>query len=120
MSNPPIPPALTEEEWTGVRLGDLDIFSDIDGGKRAQVALDTGEFTNPPGVDIDNTRLIGSQRHMVAALCLYDQSYGFTPEDVDVLTVAMDKHGIHVASLIARIAALLPPQLVSCGDEEHP
>lgn len=50
-----------------------------------------------------------SSRQALAALCLYDHPFGFTQEDVDILIDSMDKYGIHVASLIDRISALLPP-----------
>jgi len=54
--------------------------------------------------------------HALAALCLLDQPFGFTREDVDGLRIMMRREGprIHlygsVATLADRIEALLPPE----------
>ena len=62
--------------------------------------------------------------HALAALCLYGQPFGFTPEDVALLLdlaevvdnpLGMDLRGGKeefegVLSIAARIAALLPPE----------
>lgn len=58
-------------------------------------------------------------RHKLAALCLYQQPFGFTREDVRMVTVMAEdceRVGIYPdstafwRSLADRIAALLPPE----------
>ena len=53
-------------------------------------------------------------KHAEAALCLYNQPFGFTQEDVELLTrhgdqTLDDQDLLRAASLRDRIASLLPP-----------
>ena len=62
----------------------------------------------------------GRLRHALGALCLYGQPYGFTHEDVGILSKilkdATDEGLVRVdslfraASILDRISALLPPE----------
>jgi hypothetical protein len=103
MPNPPIPPALTEDEW---KIGMTDRHPEEPWG---DVALSGGgvAITGVPYyTPIEN-------RHACAALCLYDQTFGFTHEDVKLLRLIADGRGVYpginVDLLADRIAALLPP-----------
>lgn len=58
------------------------------------------------------------ERHGLAAACLYEQSFGFAREDIELLQRVADAFSGHewiapVHSLAARIEALLPPQEVA-------
>lgn len=84
MSNPPIPPALPEEEWKAWK----------------------------------RPLLVGHSYHSCAALCLYDQPFGFTQEMVDFLRsfdnfLVSPRVGSPTAvmfdAIADHIAALLPP-----------
>lgn len=86
-----IKPALTAEEWAS--------WHKVDAFERANfIAIREG-----------------LTRHSLAALCLYQQSYGFSREDVRLLGLyAAMFHGDHgeparLQNLAARIEALLPP-----------
>lgn len=63
----------------------------------------------------DHENFEGLERHATAALCLYQQPFGFTHEDVSVLQSVLTRLGeggkrhARVLSLKKRICALLPP-----------
>lgn len=67
-------------------------------------------------------------RHALAAPCLYDQPFSFTQADVEFLQAwsedaddELSREGRQMfRSLADRIQALLPPELVSCRNEESP
>lgn len=112
MSNPPIPPALSDKEW-------LDSFGahnhDTTHGERSvYIACDEA----------------GETRHALAALCLHGQPFGFDQDDVELLRTVAAGIEAHprtdgttygelqvtetavrslVESLADRIQALLPP-----------
>lgn len=116
-----IKPALTAEEWTAphvVREG-VEFFWHIPGH---ELRIDD-RGSNQTGPYIDAT-----ERHTLAALCLYKQPFGFSREDVDLLTLEIIRVQMVIQacggpdkapeaaprwrkllSLQARIAALLPP-----------
>lgn len=99
-------PALTAEEWADPWL-----------------AL-TNEGIHWVAPDYPAEGLVGLDgefdRHALAALCLHDQPFGFTREDMDALRSALEQieldpycFGAEVAILpgiIDRIEALLPPE----------
>jgi hypothetical protein len=95
----PIKPALTAEEWTQVARWPARIDSDGD------LELAGAE---------DSYFVYGQDRHSVAALALYNQPFGFTREDVNILNNAalLLAERLEVAelyaNLAARINALLP------------
>lgn len=97
----PIQPALTREQWDAVQAEES-----------SQVLTWVKTHT-------------GRERHILGALALFGQPFGFTRQDVGLLnklprdydgldlSYAMDWHGdagSHLDSLAARIAALLPPE----------
>ena len=67
-------------------------------------------------------------RHALAALCLHDQPFGFTREDVDLVSCeamnSQDNGNPTEAgmfqSLADRIEALLPPEDIHATQEEQP
>lgn len=92
MSNPPISPALTEEEWK----------LEIEEIRRVGLAEVIESYALRPA--------------SCAALCLYGQEYGFSYRDLHDLEICLlDREpilGTHLArlkDLRNRIAALLPP-----------
>lgn len=110
-----ITPALTPEEWqpidpsgdviyTGPRVGDQ---AWIEGGEVWLHARTEGEeiVENP---------------HGLAALCLYQQPFGFTHEEIDRLwsiaafldspSVAATEDGWFLLGVAAKLRALLPPK----------
>ena len=115
----PIPPALTPEEWsTKARMwpadgdeGDaipLGFQIDDEQGGAVVIPIDYEGCYRQAFFD-------GNDRHGLAALCLYGQSFGFTRADVDALLYTLDdasKCGTddELRSIAARIAALLPPE----------
>ena len=89
-------PALTAEEWSSALGWRLDpdswVSTDCAGGS-----------------EVEN-------RHSMAAVCLHNQSFGFTRHDVEVLTYAVGsvyssmEMSAKLLSLADRIEALLPPE----------
>jgi hypothetical protein len=111
--NDEIRPALTAEEWAA---GKFRRARPEDGGRYwigAQVFDGTVDISGSFDGTVADTP---EQRHALAALCLHEQPYGFSHDDVDVLRHAADgleHHGIPWPQLYAiadRIAALLPPR----------
>ena len=120
MSDSEIRPALSAEEWakrTVVR-GEFMDECKVSGWEKIVAVHNGGDSVYPTPA-----------RHALAALCLYQQPFGFSQEDVDLLGRLADyDHGeaacldgydnfpeeadrreAHTRSLAARIAALLPP-----------
>lgn len=94
-------PAMSAEQWRFLKAGNVYLAL---GTMDAIVSTDGGVC----GVPIKN-------RHGTAALCLKDQPYGFTREDVrNLLWLVEETSGnyddVWAAGLAARIAALLPPE----------
>lgn len=99
-----INPAMTADEWRAMEYAPsgADLIASID---------DVG------AVDLlqreQSVYLTGKERHVVAALCLHGQPFGFTREDVTFLRMvenaAAPMYGNFLRDLAARIAALLPP-----------
>lgn len=87
-----------------------------------KAALTPEEWEGEPGWPIlvhqhgqVDTEATVAYRHRMAALALHGQPFGFTREDVRLLsglgTALTNYHGIvAVESLMGRIAALLPPE----------
>lgn len=106
-----IPPALAVDEWAALQMpangtvpADDHCSARID-GRNVRLMSDENERTTVPP----------SQRHGLAALCLYGQPFGFTRDDLDTLRgleelTFCEGYGPETRSLIARIAALLPPE----------
>lgn len=100
MSDETIPPALTPEEWkerTATR-GQWHDAVEVTGFDTIVVVRGGAESVFPTPA-----------RHALAALCLYQQPFGFTQEDVAMLRSPWT-HPDELASLAARISALLPPE----------
>lgn len=103
--NPPIPPALTSEIWNdllehGIRMTTIE---------SAAEGMDLTRTLEEPERDEV------ARRHACAALCLYDQPFGFTHEDVEVLRFCAnalddDPRGPQLTALAVRISRLLPPK----------
>lgn len=121
MADPTIPPALSPAEWAKAH-GNLTVDASgvmYWGESRLSVDGDPSAIVLVDGAD-------EVRRHALAALCLHQQSFGFTAEDVQFLrnevcicgedrTVG-DEENREVArqyrrlyGLIARLAALVPP-----------
>ncbi len=105
-----IKPAMTAEEWERVEVTDTSI------GLRVP-----DDYELPEDVDKAFELFVtrGTHEHRTAALCLYEQPFGFTREDVDLLrTVVREASHREVGSdekdamhdIADRIEALLPPQ----------
>lgn len=115
-----ITPALTPGEWAtpadeyGQRLFMFD-------GNETMVNLTTeGIRVNwEAGYEAEMAKLSPSARHAVAALCLHEQPFGFTQEDVDFIENVLRgreaggfelfEDTAHRFDLCAKIAAFLPP-----------
>lgn len=109
-----IRPALTPEEWSEPQIDRSDLHVHL-AGDGLLVAYTPGDRS---------TLAMDEDRHALAALALYGQPFGFTREDVEKLRAMPDAvldesyqgsyasidDGAWFRSLIARIAALLPPE----------
>lgn len=129
---PSIPPALTAEEWTAERVTEgyprrEDVAQCSAVGFWVDRDRDLVFGIEYEGLDRDD---VVARRHALAALCLYEQSFGFTQEDVELLRKAwhaddcgalytLYDHDCQCAvqpahaqfrALADRIAALLPPK----------
>jgi hypothetical protein len=113
MDNPPIPPALTPLDWAnaseGHEVGGRQFTARI---SRQDMQLFTAE----------DPELDEGDRHALAALCLHEQTFGFSHEDVVALLDAAtsieeewpEEHQKwqdvpRLRSIASRLAALLPP-----------
>ncbi len=76
-----VPPAMTAEEWSAAYIGkDVDIYQKsrgLDGSRRLEVIV----RGHPLGGSMGDQRDL----HALAALCLYQQPFGFSREDVALL-----------------------------------
>lgn len=121
MSDEPITPALTREEWakrTAIR-NRLISRIELTGWEKLVGVSEGGDsvYLEEP-----------ADRHALAALCLYQQPFGLAREDVDLMTLEIIRVQMVIQacggpdkapeaaprwrkllSLQARIAALLPP-----------
>ena len=103
MTDTPITPALTPDQWNG-----LHFYSGV-----PIIHVLFGECEH----EIPNS--FPGARHRIAALCLHAQPFGFTQQDITVIeslyqaAVAAEWCGGHDQpspdSIVARISALLPP-----------
>ncbi len=109
-------PALSPTEWATMLTGQG--WMDLPNAAGTAQLKDDGKvslFPNGEAVWLSEPE----QKATVAALCLHDQTFGFTREDVDRLisiaelldtpSVTSTEESWFIASLAARIAALLPP-----------
>lgn len=138
MSDATVRPALTPESWRGVIGGvypsDVDIaiglvWASLSSNERdltGDVEVMEEQFgeRRPMLVihwNLASDRIAIGDRHALAALALHGQPFGFTQEDVDLLTRSAEYYDWLVKqkylddaekfrSLAARIAALLPPE----------
>jgi len=99
-------PALTKEEWeekethrqdgyAGARLVEKEDESCVETGYRDFYYGDA---------------YVGQERHGLAALCLHNQPFGFTREDVKLLRAFANLCTSDFRNLADRISALLPPE----------
>lgn len=102
MTEPAIKPALTAEEWAAD-----SIRRDTPSGDVLVIVRDT----NP------STQEAGGHHHALAAIALNGKPFGFSMEDLTAIEEARgaldnEQYGCaqRLASLAARIAALLPPE----------
>lgn len=107
-----IKPALTAEEWAAGeayrRTGESKYSGDqwVSLLHDGQAAISTG---------YSDIRVTPKAFHVLAALCLHGQPFGFTREDVEMLRKEANRWshgdaGAAVETLADRIEALLPPE----------
>lgn len=109
-----IAPALTPEEWSLALDESTHVMASLDKDgfaelrdKRLRVTLSSSEDTDD---------IYPNGRHALAALALYGQPFGFTPEDVRLVLGCVIRYGPEKApnpalyDLASRIRALLPPE----------
>lgn len=132
----PIPPALTPDQWATLQVqrcheGDEILLSravsedrqilSIYGERATDYDKPIAHWPMPMLAAID-----ASAFHATAALCLHEQTFGFTQQDVDTLReAAQDAANIHyekgsdaagdairdaTLAVAAKISALLPPK----------
>ena len=102
-----IKPALTKEEWKRVEVTDTSV------GLRV-----ADDYELPEDVDKAFEILVqrGGNAHLMVALCLHAQPFGFTRGDVEVVREAATEAiwapaaEEQLTSLADRIEALLPPE----------
>lgn len=112
MTQPEIQPALTADEWSNVVVYRGNATHPINFGAHCYDGIHS----------IPCDPELAGERHKLAALCLYQQPFGFTQQDVELIRSASvvahcDDIGfdeeeldrLQRESLAARIAALLPP-----------
>lgn len=107
-----LPPALTPEEWSKgwARYSGGDPAYD---GQEVHYSCHNPACVCVSGSGVDEPRM----KHALAALCLYNQSYGMTHKDVALLRWVTTSRECNIpeqartdaADLASRIAALLPP-----------
>lgn len=114
MTSTPITPAMTSEEWA-----DFIARPIVRNGAISRAADCCEPFADSPDRHDD-----ASFRHACAALCLYNQPFGFTREMVKALPTLLPTNAdsyfemlptqqdVDLAwAVVDRIEALLPPQL---------
>lgn len=110
MADDEIEPALTLEQWRKAH-GELQ----VDAGGVIYWGTACFSVSDDPSAIEATTPEGDTLRHTLAALCLYQQPFGFEQEDVSVLQSVLarldegGKRHARIASLKARICALLPP-----------
>lgn len=113
MPNPPIPPALTADEWF-VRHASRSHVVDGDEVGHARfgfIGMNKGAFCLVSAYSGSGATDDPRAMHGVAALCLHGHSFGFTHSDVALLRFMYEDHGgDQLLDIADRIAALLPPQ----------
>lgn len=111
MTQPEIQPAMTAEEWKSQRIDFPELAAT--GGKGRPITI---RF-NSVGLLVSRDCVVPpSKQPALAALCLYQQPFGFSRADIDLLTrlcisardLSRDEF-VAADHLAARIAALLPP-----------
>lgn len=109
-----ITPALTPEQWKEleptVHLSGTEPWGALDLGTHG-FFVDEGKRLSLGSSPDEDTSLTPENRHIIAAVCLYGERFGFTQEDVNMLR---DPHPdaeyfAQLARFAAKIAALLPP-----------
>lgn len=113
--------APTPEEWARVIPGSDNPYTGIYSERYAAVTFKLGTNGEVGIVTPADIALAGRDRHALAALCLHEQPFGFTWEDVDLLSYSdLDEFDVaatgRLNSLADRIAALLPPRKPSEAD----
>jgi len=100
-------PALTRDEWADPN-GRLD-----NGGGVFPYVTDSGDISLCCDDSYYHGELDAADRHALAALCLHDQPFGFTREDVEFLRDMASEWAseeYEYLNLADRIDALLPPE----------
>jgi len=117
---PPVSPALTSEEWARDDHGCVSV--ELERGRWTKVAA-VGKWVPAELIyDHDDGHSFSwtvRESHVIAALALYGQPFGFTREDCYLLWSIAASHEIcsyfeggeaaALNNLVARIEALLPP-----------
>ena len=107
-----IKPALTPEEWPEVPERRVWVRTIGHGGDEITPIVEGGV--------VNGYAVATHARHALAARCLHGQPFGFTREDVDALRTMVSAYRKRfgdaelidrLASLAARIEALLPPEV---------
>ena len=106
-------PALTAEEWAEVEV-EWEVVDDSDGWAHIEDLPGDESLVYVGVFDDEGTAMAGTyvDRRKTAALCLHDQPFGFTRQDVEALRTMMNiSDGTAPFHDIAdRIEALLPPE----------
>lgn len=120
MADPEITAALTPEEWEcGGPNEAPGIVRDVHAGLLYWGVRITAQSSDE--AEIQSPR----DRHAVAALCLHGQPFGFTQADINLICRRFDisddawrsEDEELAASLVARVAALLPPASTEPNDQ---
>ena len=112
-----VKPALTAEEWEEGRMGDdrALVVTDTQARWDFNLALRNGGEAIVTYADdfYYGSAFQGEERHGLAALCLHNQPFGFTREDVEMLlepSLSPEGQMEEREDLARRIEALLPPE----------
>ena len=103
-----VQPALTAKEWENKRY-----YAESGTG---EMIVNMGKWNGTGFMAHSSIPEHGrsADRHAAAALCLHEQPFGFTREDVDDLKDIIALLGFKdLEDLVARIEALLPPEDVT-------
>jgi hypothetical protein len=125
VSDPTVQPALTPEEWKAPNVIRGSTRAGLSKGQREQQELIIDNPSRPGSVSFHSDP---QERHALAALALYGQTFGFTREDVEMLREEADDvvkeafeagervaasrnpRALSILALADRISALLPPE----------
>ena len=131
MARAEIEPALTAEEWASILKAERPNGRGIrDGGLYTEIAGYEVRLWPPGHVEVVDTdgwyyshrfNLIHGQAQQFAAICLHNQPFGFTREDVEHIKISAASHAgsclsgstdvaRYLYDIAARISALLPPE----------